>query len=97
MTIEERKMSRPDSRWKAELRNLYRTAESNRSEATDETERHYQLGVMTACCSIWFRVTGEQLVAEKYEKRTITLGEPQPAQPRKLTQAEIDEIEQAAG
>jgi hypothetical protein len=62
MTIEERKMSRPDSRWKAELRNLYRSAESNRSEATDENERHYQTGVMTACCSIWHRVTGEQLV-----------------------------------
>ena len=62
MSIEERKMSRPDSRWKAELLNLYRNAESNRSEATDETERHYQLGVMRACCSIWHRVTGEQLV-----------------------------------
>jgi hypothetical protein len=97
MTIGEQKMSRPDSRWKAELRNLYRSAESNRSEAADETERHYQTGVMTACSSIWNRVTGEQLVAEKYEKRTITLGEPQPAQPRTLTQAEIDEIESAAG
>ena len=62
MSIEERKMSRPDSRWKAELLNLYRNAESNRSEATDENERHYQFGVMRACCSIWHRVTGEQLV-----------------------------------
>ncbi len=97
MTIDEQKTTRPDSRWKAELRNLYRSAESNRSETTDENERHYQLGVMTACCSIWNRVTGETLAAEKYEKRTITLGEPQPAQPRTLTQAEIDEIESAAG
>jgi hypothetical protein len=97
MAIEEQKTSRPDSRWKAELRNLYRSAESNRSEATDESERHYQTGVMTACCSIWNRVTGEQLSAEKYGKRTITLGEPQPAQPRTLTQAEIDEIESASG
>ena len=63
MSIEERKMSRPDSRWKAELLNLYRSAESNRSEATDESERHYQLGVMTACRSIWNRVTGETLTA----------------------------------
>ena len=62
MTVEERKMSRPDSRWKAELWNLYRSAESNRSETTDEHERHYQLGVMIACCSLWNRVTGEQLV-----------------------------------
>jgi hypothetical protein len=97
MTIEEQKMSRPDSRWKAELRNLYRSAESNRSETTDESERHYQFGVMRACCSIWNRVTGETLVAEEYGKRTITLRKAQPAQPRTLTQAEIDEIEQAAG
>jgi hypothetical protein len=97
MTIEEQKTSRPDSRWKAELRNLYRSAESNRSEATDENERHYQTGVMTACCSIWNRVTGETLAAEEYGKRTITLSEPKPAQPRTLTQVEIDEIEQAAG
>jgi hypothetical protein len=62
MSIEEQKTTRPDLRWKAELRNLYRSAESNRSETTDETERHYQLGVMTACCSIYNRVTGEQLV-----------------------------------
>jgi hypothetical protein len=62
MSIDEQKTTRPDSRWKAELRNLYRSAKSNRSEATDENERHYQTGVMTACCSIWFRVTGEQLV-----------------------------------
>jgi hypothetical protein len=52
---------------------------------------------MTACCSIWNRVTGETLVAEEYGKRTITLRKAQPAQPRTLTQAEIDEIEQAAG
>ena len=62
MSIDEQKTTRPDSRWKAELRNLYRSAESNRGEATDETEQHYQTGVMTACCSIWFRVTGEDLV-----------------------------------
>jgi len=97
MSIEERKISRPDSRWRAELRNLYRSAESNRSEATDENERHYQFGVMRACCSIRNRVTGETLAAEEYGKRTITLGEPKPAQPRTLTQAEIDEIEEAAG
>jgi len=63
MSIADRKMSRPDSRWKAELLNLYRSAESNRSEATDENERHYQFGVMRACCSIWHRVTGETLTA----------------------------------
>jgi hypothetical protein len=97
MTIEERKMSRPDSRWKAEIMNFYRTANSNRSEATDENERHYQFGVMRACCSIWNRVTGETLAAEESGKRTITLSEPQPAQPRTLTQVEIGEIEQAAG
>ena len=62
MTVDERKMSRPDSRWKAELIGLYRSAESNWSEATDEHERHYQTGVMIACSSIWHRVTGESLV-----------------------------------
>jgi hypothetical protein len=62
MAIEEQKTSRPDSRWRAEIMNLYRTAKSNRSEATDEHERHYQTGVMTACSSLWNRVTGEQLV-----------------------------------
>jgi hypothetical protein len=62
MSIDERKMSRPDSRWRAEIMNLYRSAKSNRSETTDENERHYQTGVMTACSSIWNRVTGEQLV-----------------------------------
>jgi hypothetical protein len=62
MTIEERKMSRPDSRWKAELLGLYRSAESNRSQTTDEHEHHYQTGVMTACLTIWHRVTGEALV-----------------------------------
>jgi hypothetical protein len=96
MSIDERKMSRPDSRWKAEIMNLYRSAESNRSEATDESERHYQFGVMRACCSIWNRVTGETLAAEEYGKRTM-LSEPKAAQPRTLTQAEIDEIEEAAG
>lgn len=62
MTIEERKMSRPDSRWKAEIMNLYRSAKSNRSETTDETELHYQAGVMIACRTLWNRVTGEQLI-----------------------------------
>ena len=62
MGAEERKMSRPDSRWKAELLGLYRSAESNRSQTPDEHERHYQTGVMIACSSIWHRVTGESLV-----------------------------------
>jgi hypothetical protein len=42
--------------------NLYRTAKSHQSEATDEHERHYQTGVMTACSSLWNRVTGKTLV-----------------------------------
>jgi hypothetical protein len=62
MTIEQQKTSRPDSRWKAEIMNLYRSAKSNRSETRDETEYHYQTGVMTACCSIWNRLTGEELI-----------------------------------
>jgi hypothetical protein len=62
MTVEERKMSRPDSRWKAELLNLYRSAESCRSEITDATNVEYQTGVMAACQAIWFRVTGEDLI-----------------------------------
>ena len=62
MTVEERKMSRPDSRWKAELLGLYRSAESNRSQTTDEHERHYQTGVMSAWCSLWNRLTGEELI-----------------------------------
>ena len=62
MSIEEQKTSRPDSRWKAEIMNLYRSAKSNRSETRDETEYHYQTGVMTACCSIWNRLTGEELI-----------------------------------
>jgi hypothetical protein len=96
MSIEERKMSRPDSRWKAEILNLYRTAESQRSEATGWPDAEYQAGVMTACCAIWNRVTGETLAAEEYGQRTITLSEPQPAKPRTLTAAEIAEIEEAA-
>ena len=97
MSIEERKMFRPDSRWKAELRNLYRTAESQRSETEEQRDIDYQTGVMMACCAIWNRVTGETLAAEEYRKRTITLSEPQPATPRTLTAAEIAEIEEAAG
>jgi hypothetical protein len=62
MSIEERKMSRPDSRWKAELLNLYRTAESGRSEITDAENVEYQTGVMMACLAVWNRVTGETLV-----------------------------------
>ena len=62
MSIEEQKTSRPDSRWKAEIMNLYRSAKSNRSETRVETEYHYQTGVMTACCSIWNRLTGEELI-----------------------------------
>jgi len=62
-TVEERKMSRPDSRWKAELLNLYRSAESARSEATDQRETEYRTGVMRACCAIWHRVTGKELMA----------------------------------
>ena len=62
MSIEEQKTSRPDSRWKAEIMNLYRSAKSNRSETRDETEYHYQTGVMTACCTIWNRLTGEELI-----------------------------------
>lgn len=62
MSIEERKMTRPDSRWKAEQLGLYRSAESNRSQTTDEHERHYQTGVMIACSAIWNRVTGEELI-----------------------------------
>jgi hypothetical protein len=62
MTIEEQKMSRPDSRWKAELLNLYRTAKSLRSEITDEENVVYQSGVMSACLAIWDRVTGETLI-----------------------------------
>jgi hypothetical protein len=62
MSIEERKMSRPDSRWKAEILNLYRTAESQRSETDEQRDIDYQTGVMMACLAIWDRVTGEQLV-----------------------------------
>jgi hypothetical protein len=62
MSIEERKMFRPDSRWKAEILNLYRTAEIQRSEAEDAVNIEYQTGVMMACLAVWIRVTGEQLV-----------------------------------
>jgi hypothetical protein len=62
MSIEERKMFRPDSRWKAEILNLYRTAESQRSETEEQRDIDYQTGVMMACLAIWDRVTGEQLV-----------------------------------
>jgi hypothetical protein len=62
VSIEEQKMSRPDSRWKAELLNMYRSAESCRSEITEPENREYQAGVMAACLAIWYRVTGEQLV-----------------------------------
>ena len=62
MSIEERKMSRPDSRWKAEMLNMYRAAESCRSEITEAQNIEYQTGVMTACLAIWYRVTGEQLI-----------------------------------
>jgi hypothetical protein len=62
MSIEERKMFRPDSRWKAELLNLYRTAESQRSETEEQRDIDYQTGVMMACLAVWDRVTGETLV-----------------------------------
>ncbi len=62
MTIEERKMSRPDSRWKAELLNLYRSAESLRVEIPEPMNAEYQTGIMMACSAIWHRVTGEALV-----------------------------------
>jgi hypothetical protein len=62
MSIEERKMFRPDSRWKAEILNLYRTAESQRSETDEQRLIDYQTGVMMACLAIWDRVTGETLV-----------------------------------
>jgi len=62
MTVEERKMSRPDSRWKAELLNLYRSAEGLRGEIPDAANVEYQTGVMIACSAIWHRVTGESLV-----------------------------------
>jgi hypothetical protein len=97
MSIEERKTSRPDSRWKAEILNLYRTAESQRSESSEAGDINYQTGVMMACCAIWNRVTCETLAAEEYGRRTITLTQPQPAKPRTLTEAEIAEIEEAAG
>jgi hypothetical protein len=62
MTVEERKTSRPDSRWKAELLNLYRSAERLREEIPDAANMEYQTGIMMACAAIWHRVTGEALV-----------------------------------
>lgn len=62
MTVEERKMFRPDSRWKAELLGLYRSAESLRAEMPDVPSQEYQTGIMMACSAIWHRVTGESLV-----------------------------------
>lgn len=62
MSIEERKMSRPDYRWKAEILNLYHTAESQRSETEEQRDIDYQTGVMMACLAVWDRVTGETLV-----------------------------------
>lgn len=65
MAIEERKMSRPDSRWKAELLGLYRSAESLRAEIQDAANQEYQAGIMMACSAIWNRVTGETLTIEQ--------------------------------
>ena len=65
MTIEERKVSRPDSRWKAELLGLYRSAESLRTEIPDAANVEYQAGIMMACSAIWNRVTGETLTIEQ--------------------------------
>ena len=63
MTVEERKkMSRPDSRWKAELLNQYRSAERLREEIPEAANMEYQAGIMLACSAIWHRVTGEALV-----------------------------------
>jgi hypothetical protein len=62
MTVEQRKMSRPDSRWKAELLGLYRSAESLRAEIQEAANMEYQTGIMMACSAIWHRVTGEALV-----------------------------------
>jgi hypothetical protein len=55
-------MSRPDSRWKAELIGLYRSAESLRAEMPDVPSQEYQAGIMMACSAIYHRVTGESLV-----------------------------------
>jgi len=62
MSIDEHKTTRPDSRWKAEILNLYRTAESQRSETDEQRLIDYQTGVMMACLAVWNRVTGETLV-----------------------------------
>jgi len=62
MTVEERKMTRPDSRWKAELLNLYRSAESLREEIPEAANMEYQTGIMMTCEAIWHRVTGGSLV-----------------------------------
>ncbi len=53
---------RPDCRWKAELLNLYRSAESCKVEIPDKDNIEYQSGVMAACFAIYHRVTGESLV-----------------------------------
>lgn len=53
---------RPDSRWKAELLGLYRSAESCKVEIPEADNIEYQSGVMTACLAIYHRVTGELLV-----------------------------------
>lgn len=55
-------MVRTDVRWKAELLNLYRSAESLRAEIPDAQNQEYQAGIMMACAAIWHRVTGETLV-----------------------------------
>lgn len=61
MTIEELTLMR-DARWKVELLDLYRSAESLREEIIDAANVQYQTGVMMACSAIWHRVTGESLV-----------------------------------
>ena len=55
-------ISRPNSRWKAELLSLYRSDEACWQEIPDRANREYQAGVMAACSAIWHRVTGESLV-----------------------------------
>ena len=58
-------MVRTDVRWKAELLNLYRSAESLRAEIPDPENKEYQAGIMMACSAIWNRVTGETLTIEQ--------------------------------
>lgn len=62
LTVRKIETVRADSRWKAELLNLYRSAESLRAEIPDPENGEYQTGVMMACLAIWHRVTGESLV-----------------------------------